>query len=143
MKTAEQLKRDMGAAAVGDMDDTEPMLLRGRSAATGEPCSVEITPQDVHAALQPYINRILDAMRNALRNVPPELAGDIRENGIHLSGGGAQMPGLAQRISDETGVTVHVSAHPMDDVVLGVGGVITDDELRDALAFASSLDEAG
>ena len=143
MKTAEQLKRDMGAASEADEDETEPVLLRGRSAQTGEPCAVEITAADVHQALTPYLTRLLDAMRNALRNVPPELAGDIRESGIQLTGGGAQLKGLAQRLENEVGVTVRVSAHPADDVALGVGGAATDDSLREALAASGALDEIG
>ena len=143
MKTAEQLKRDMGAASEPDEDETEPVLLRGRSAKTGEPCAVEITPVDVHQALVPYVTRILDAMKNALRNVPPELAGDIRENGVYLTGGGALLKGLADRLQSEVGVPVRVSPHPADDVALGVGGAATDDALREALAAAGSLDEIG
>ncbi len=143
MKTAEQLKRDMGAASDPTDDENEPMLLRGRSAKTGEPAAVEITPTDVHRALQPYVTRILDALRNALRNVPPELAGDIKESGIQLSGGGALLKGLPELLKNETGVPIRLSPHPADDAALGIGGAATDDSLRDFLVGAGSADEIG
>ena len=143
MKTAEQLKRDMGAASEPTEDETEPMLLRGRSAKTGEPCSVEITAVDVHKALMPYVTRIVDAMKNALRNVPEELAADIRESGVQLSGGGAMLKGLKDLLREETGVPIRVSPHPADDGALGIGGAATDDSLRDFLINAGSADEIG
>ena len=144
MRTAEQLKRELGTALVEEEDDTQdPVLVKGKEAATGRPTAVETTPQDVRRALDESIGRIVDAMRNALFNIPPELSADVLEKGIHLSGGGALLSGLPERLEKETGVPVLLSPHPQRDCIMGVGAVVSDERLMNRLERAGSVDMTG
>ena len=144
MRTAEQLKREVGTVSeesVGPDDD--PVLLKGKDAVTGNPASIQITGLDVKRALDEPVQRLVDAMRNALYNIPSELAADIRESGIQLTGGGALLDGLDKRLEKETGLPVHVSAHPQDDVVIGLGAAAASDRLLSALIRSSAAEATG
>lgn len=146
MRTAEQLKRELGTALPEDQDEMagdDPVLVKGKEASTGRPTSVETGSQDVRKALEESVVRIIDAIRNALYNIPPELSGDLLENGLQLSGGGALLTGLRQRLEHEVGVPVHVSEHPQRDVVLGLGAAVSDERLMAMLANGGALDLTG
>jgi len=135
MRTAEQLKREIGTVMESDVgEDDDPVLLKGKEAATGRPMSLETTGLDVMRALEDPVRRLVDAMRNALYNIPAELAVDIHENGIQLTGGGALLRGLSQRLEKETGVPVHMSEHPREDAALGLGMAASSERLLAALA---------
>ncbi len=141
MRTAEQLKREIGTVSAEGMDaDEDPVLLKGKEAATGRPMSVTTTGLDVMRALEDSVRQMIDAMRNALYNIPPELSVDIHENGIQLTGGGALLRGLPERLEKETGVAVHVSEHPRDDVALGLGMAASDERLLNALAKSGAAE---
>lgn len=135
MRTAEQLKREIGTVLESHVaDDDDPVLLKGKEAATGRPMSLETTGLDVMRALEDPVRRLVDAMRNALYNIPAELAVDIHEGGIQLTGGGALLKGLPERLEKETGVPVHMSEHPREDVALGLGMAASSEKLLNALA---------
>lgn len=144
MRTAEQLKREIGTVCEDDVTaDDDPVLLKGKEAATGRPMSLETTGLDVMQALQDPVNQLVDAMRNALYNIPAELAVDIHENGIQLTGGGALLHGLPERLEKETGVQVHLSEHPRDDVALGLGLVASSERILNALAKTGAAELTG
>ncbi len=107
----------------------EEVLLKGRDVATGKPTTVKVTTRDIALALREPIRLLVDALRDALSRVPPELAADILDAGICLSGGGALLSGLAELIAEKTGVPVSVGEHPHEDVILGLGMLATDERL--------------
>ena len=141
MRTAEQLKREIGTVNAGDVGiDDDPVLLKGKEAATGRPMSLETTGLDVMAALEDPVRQMVDAMRNALYNIPAELAVDIHKNGILLTGGGALLRGLPERLERETGVPVRMSDHPREDVALGLGMAASSEKLLNALARSGAAE---
>lgn len=143
LRTAEDLKCDL-ADCMLDLNsaaDMEEVLLRGRDAVTGRPNTVKVTARDVTRAIQAPIEAIVDAVRDALSNTPPELAGDIAETGIHLSGGGALLTGLAEQLEKATGLRVHMSEAPQDDVAAGACAIASDNKLIDAFVRSGVLIE--
>ena len=93
-----------------------------------------ITGEEVRRAIEEPLNLIIDAVKTTLDKSPPELAGDVMDRGIVLTGGGALLRGLDQRICEETGMPVHVADNPLDSVVLGTGKCVEDfDTLRQVL----------
>lgn len=141
MRTAEQLKREIGTVNEADVEaDSDPVLLKGKEAATGRPTSLETTGLDVMHALEDPVRQLVDAMRNALYNIPPELAVDIHKNGIQLTGGGALLRGLSERLQKETGVSVQMSEHPREDVALGLGMAASSERLLNALAKSGAAE---
>ena len=144
MRTAEQLKRELGTVSAADAsEDEEPVLLKGKDARTGAPMSLQITSMDIKSALDTSVTRVVDAVRSALQNVPPELSVDISETGIQLTGGGALLEGLDRRLADETGLVVRMSDHPQDDVVMGLGAAASNDKLLGALVKTGAAEASG
>lgn len=129
LRTAEDLKIDIGAAVESRLTEGVEVLLRGRDARTGKPSTVSITPKDVYEALKRPVEDIVESIREAFENTPPELCADILERGIQLSGGGSQLEGLAKRISDVTKLSVRMSETPQDDAAAGAGMIASDDRL--------------
>lgn len=143
LRTAEDLKCDLVDCAL-DLNshvDMEQVLLRGRDAVTGRPNTVKVTARDITRAVQQPIETIVEAVRDALANTPPELAGDIAETGIHLSGGGALLCGLAAQLEKVTGLSVHTSEAPQDDVALGACAIASNNDLIDAFVRSGALIE--
>lgn len=161
-RTAEDIKCDIGSAQLPDYDmedeaqdvaesteddkeekqhEGEKVLLKGRDAKTGLPSTVEVTTRDIAKALREPVQMLVDALRDALMRTPEELAADVLEQGIYLSGGGAQLFGLAEVLSEQTGVPVHVSDHPQDDVLLGIGRLLGDDRMYRACVEVGSVQD--
>ena len=140
LSTAEDLKKDIGTAV--KPENSQSILLRGRNVVTGKPSTESITSLDVYAALNEPILTIVESVCDALYNVPAELTGDILDNGISLTGGGALLDGFADRLKEETQLNVHVSAHPQDDAAIGVGRAASDEKLARSLINAYSAYEA-
>ena len=93
-----------------------------------------ISSAEVRKAIEEPVNLIIDAIKNTLDKCPPELAGDVMDRGIALTGGGALLRGLESRIREETGMPVQVADNPLDSVVLGTGKCVEDFEtLRQVL----------
>ena len=118
-RTAEQIKINIGAAYPTGKDDT--MEIRGRDLITGLPKVLTITSAEVTEAIKEPVTSIIEAIKLTLEKTPPELAADIMESGIMLTGGGALLTGLDQLISLETGMPVNIAEDPLDCVAKGTG----------------------
>ncbi len=131
-RTAEEIKLALGSAYP---TKDEPMAeIRGRDLVSGLPKTVLISAGDVRKAMDEPLSLIIDAVKTTLDKCPPELAGDVMDRGIALTGGGALLRGLDQRIREETGMPVHIADSPLDSVALGTGKCVEDfDTLRQVL----------
>jgi rod shape-determining protein MreB and related proteins len=128
-RSAEQIKIEVGSV-LSELDNPpEDVEVRGRDLMTGTPKEVKVTYTEIAYSLDKSITRIEEAVMKALENTPPELASDIYTNGIHLTGGGALLRGLDQRLSTKTRLTVHVAENPLTAVVRGIGEVIKNLDL--------------
>ncbi|MCT2537954.1 rod shape-determining protein [Aquibacillus koreensis] len=118
-RSAESIKMDIGSAGMLYMKDE--MDIRGRDLLTGLPKTITISAEEVAISLKDTVTAIIDAVKNTLEKSPPELAADIMDRGIVLSGGGALLKGLDQILSDETNMPVFVAEEPLDSVAIGTG----------------------
>lgn len=118
-RTAEQLKLEIGSA--GDPDESESMEIRGRDLLTGLPKTLTVTAQEIADALKDTVNEIIEAVKITLEKTPPELAADIMDRGIVLTGGGALLRNLDKVISEETKMPVIIAENPLDCVAIGTG----------------------
>ncbi|MFO8059170.1 MAG: rod shape-determining protein [Bacillota bacterium] len=123
-RTAEQVKMEIGSAVAGEDEPTYDV--RGRDLVSGLPQTVELTAEEVREALSEPVSNILDAIRVTLERTPPELASDIMDRGIVLTGGGAMLLGFEQLVSNETGMPVYLSEEPLLCVVRGTGKVLDE-----------------
>ena len=131
-RTAEEIKMALGSAFPAE--DEPHAEIRGRDLVSGLPKTVVISAAEVRRAIEEPVNLIVDAVKNTLDKCPPELAGDVMDRGIALTGGGALLRGLESRIREETGMPVQVADNPLDSVVLGTGKCVEDfDTLRQVL----------
>jgi len=131
-RTAEEIKMALGSAFPAV--DEPHAEIRGRDLVSGLPKTVVISSAEVRKAIEEPVNLIVDAVKNTLDKCPPELAGDVMDRGIALTGGGALLRGLESRIREETGMPVQVADNPLDSVVLGTGKCVEDFEtLRQVL----------
>ena len=128
-RTAEDLKIDLGSAMRNPSLIRQKVTLRGRDAASGKPNTVEITAADVHNAIQPPLEALVENIRDAFENIPPELAEDILPQGLYLSGGGALLEGLGDRLGEMLGLHVTIDENPQDDVALGCCMIAASDRL--------------
>lgn len=118
-RSAEQLKLDIGSAIAPRHE--ELMEVRGRDLVTGLPKTLTITSTEIAEALSDTVFSIIDAVKITLEKTPPELAADIMDRGIVLTGGGALLRNLDKLISKETGMPVLVAENPLDCVAIGTG----------------------
>ncbi|MCL2023900.1 MAG: rod shape-determining protein [Oscillospiraceae bacterium] len=130
-RTAEDIKVTLGSAYPYDGEGS--INIKGRNLMDGLPKNVEITSDEIREALSDVVGQILDAIRTTLEKTPPELAADIIDNGITLSGGGALLRGLDKLISIETKIPVHIAENPLDCVVDGIGVCLENDQLNNLL----------
>jgi len=126
-RQAEEIKIKLGSA-VPKGNSSQTMEVKGRDLIDGLPKTIVITDQEVHEALREPVVTIVDTVRVCLEQTPPELAADIVDKGIVLTGGGALLKGLEALLSEETRLPVHVSDEPLYCVVRGAGKVL--DELN-------------
>ncbi|WEG14910.1 rod shape-determining protein [Pullulanibacillus sp. KACC 23026] len=118
-RTAEQLKLEIGAA--GQLDEDETMEIRGRDLLTGLPKTLTVTAKEISEALKDTVDEIFEAVKITLEKTPPELAADIMDRGIVLTGGGALLRNLDKVLSDETKMPVIIAENPLDCVAIGTG----------------------
>jgi rod shape-determining protein MreB and related proteins len=118
-RTAESIKMEIGSA--GDPEGIDNMEIRGRDLLTGLPKTIEITAEEISKALHDTVYAIVDAVKNTLEKTPPELAADIMDRGIVLTGGGALLRNLDKIISEETSMPVLIAENPLDCVAIGTG----------------------
>ncbi|MBQ8614624.1 MAG: rod shape-determining protein MreB, partial [Ruminiclostridium sp.] len=129
-KTAEQVKIQL--ADVFEPDATKTMTIKGRHLVKGLPVSETITQVDVFEAVKELTTDIIDGVKKVFEKTPPELAGDIKQNGIVLTGGGALLGGLAPLISSIVRVPCYVADNPLECVALGTAAAFKlSEELLD------------
>ena len=116
-RTAEQIKIQLGSAF--EYENEGQMEVRGRNLVDGLPKNITITSAEVREALSDVANSIVDAIKGTLEKTPPELASDIIDRGIMLTGGGALLRGLDKLITNDTGIAVTIAENPLDSVVEG------------------------
>ncbi len=133
-RTAEEIKIQMGSA--WPMREELTADIRGRDLVSGLPRTIQLTTEHVREALAEPVSAIVDAVKTTLDKTPPELAADIMEDGIMLTGGGALLGGLDQRLSHETGMPIRVADEPLYSVVIGSGRAL---ENIDAMRGLMSL----
>ena len=138
-RTAEDLKVDLGTALEIPMSEVENVTLRGRDARTGRPATAEINALDIQRAILPPLDNLLESIREAFENTPAELAEDILIHGIHLSGGGALLAGLRERLSAMLNVPVSIGENPQDEVALGACIAASDDKIFQKLSATGCL----
>lgn len=122
--TAERIKIRLGSAV--PLVPEEEMDVKGRDLVSGLPKTVRIDSAGIRDAMQEPVSRIVNAVRRALEMTPPELASDILERGIVLTGGGALIRGLDQLLMEETGLPVRRDEDPLTSVVRGTGRILDD-----------------
>jgi rod shape-determining protein MreB len=123
-RIAELIKWNIGSAFPLPVEKT--VEVRGRNLVTGLPESIEISSVEVREALSQSVQVIVETIKDALDEVPPEIVADLMDNGICLAGGGALLHGLAERLSDELNLRVWVAEDPLTCVVRGTGIVLDD-----------------
>lgn len=134
--TAEEVKLTLGSAFPSA---NEPQAeIRGRDMISGLPRAVTLSSGEIRHALEEPLHAIVDAVRTTLDNTPPELAGDIMDRGIVLTGGGALLHGLDARIRHETGMPVHVATDPLSSVALGAGKCVEEFEALQQVLVAEN-----
>lgn len=121
-RTAEQIKCSVGSAV--PLKEELEIEVKGRDLLTGVPRMIEVTSADIRGALSEAVQEIVNAVLRLLERTPPELAADIYDRGIMLSGGGALLKGLDERIREETKLPVHIAEDPLTAVVRGTGKVL-------------------
>ena len=131
-RTAEEIKMAIGSAYPSpDEPHTE---IRGRDLVSGLPKTIVIGAGEVRHAIEGPVSTVVDIVKTTLDTGPPELAGDIMDRGIALTGGGALLRGLDERLREETGMPIQVADNPLESVVLGTGKCVEDfDALQQVL----------
>lgn len=127
-RTAEEIKISIGSAYPYEGEGA--MDIKGRNLVDGLPKNVEITSEDIREALADPVNQIVETIRSTLEKTPPELASDIMDSGITLTGGGALLRGIDTLISNATGMPVHIAENPLDCVVTGTAICLEKDNLN-------------
>ena len=134
-RTSEAIKIQIGSAH--EYDGEEPMEIKGRNLIDGLPKNIFIEPFEIREALSIPLEEVIDAIKTTLERTPPELAADIIDHGITLTGGGALLRGLDHLITERTGMNAYIAENPLDCVAKGTGMVLDDiDRLREVLCDA-------
>ena len=133
-RTAEEIKIHMGSA--WPLDEELTADIRGRDLISGLPRTIPLTTEQVREALAEPVSAIVDAVKTTLDRTPPELASDIMQQGITITGGGALLAGLDRRLEHETGMPIHIAPDPLYSVVLGSGRALENiDAMRGLMAM--------
>jgi rod shape-determining protein MreB len=136
-RTAEQMKIEIGSAIAPKV--VEEMEIRGRDLVSGLPKTLVVTSTEVAEALQDTVHAIIDAVKVTLENCPPELAADIMDRGIVLTGGGGLLRNLDKLLMSDTGIPVVVAEHALDCVAIGTGKALENIHLFKAHARAPKM----
>ncbi len=125
-RTAEEIKMAIGSA---DKIPEEPSAeIRGRDLVSGLPKTIIVSAEEIRKAIEEPVNAVIDAVKVTLDKCPPELSGDIMDRGIVLTGGGALLRGLDERLRRETGMPVHIADNPLHSVAMGSGKCVEEFE---------------
>ena len=123
-RTAEEIKICLGSAF--PEEELRFMQVKGRDVVAGVPRTVEVNSEEIREALEEPVSTICEAVRISLERTPPELASDIVDRGIMLSGGGALLRGLDSLLHKETGVPIYIAEDPLSGTVMGAGKVLQE-----------------
>ena len=135
-RTAEEIKMAIGSAF--PLPDEPNAEIRGRDLVTGLPKTIIVSSEEIRRAIEEPVNAIVDAVKSTLDRTPPELAADIMDKGIVLTGGGALLKGLDERLKHETGMPVHLTENPLSCVAIGSGKCLEEFEALKPMLIASS-----
>lgn len=135
-RTAELIKIELGSAY--PTTKLQPMEVKGRDIISGIPKTIQVVEEEIREALQESVAIILDTIKAALENTPPELAADIIDKGIVLAGGGALLRGLDALIREQTGVPVILPEDPLTAVVRGCGAMLDKLDLLKKVALSAN-----
>ncbi len=131
-RMAERAKIECGSAFA--LPEEHTFVMRGRNLITGLPEAVELSSIELREALSTSVQIVIDTIKDALEETPPELIADLMESGICMAGGGSQLAGLTERVADEVNMRVWLAEDPMTCVARGAGRVLEDyDNLRRVL----------
>jgi rod shape-determining protein MreB and related proteins len=131
-RTAEEVKMALGSA--WPLEEELTAEIRGRDLVTGLPKTIVVTSDEVRVALEEPVAAIVDSVKSTLDRTPPELAADIMEQGITITGGGALLMGLDRRLAHETGMPINIAKNPLYSVALGSGQSLEEfDALKNVL----------
>ena len=133
-RTAEQVKVEMGSAF--PLDEPLGMEIKGRDLVKGIPKTITVSDAEIRDALAETVNVIIEAVRVALEQTPPELSADIVDRGIVLTGGGSMLKNLDKRLREETGLPVAMAEDPLSSVVFGAGNMLSDFDLLRKISIA-------
>jgi len=131
--TAEKIKKEVGTAIP---TNNNKYAVKGRDIRSGTPKEVNITEEDTSEALNPIIREMVNGMKDALENTPPELSADLVDMGLTLTGGGALLKNIDKRFSKETGLPVHIADDPLACVAIGTAKALEQESI-----FTSMLTE--
>src|SRR5437773_925322 len=134
-RTSEAIKLAVGSAFPSPDDMIAE--IKGRDLVSGLPKTIHITSEEVRKAIEEPVNAIVDAVRDTLDRCPPELAADVMDKGIVLTGGGALLRGLDERLKHETSMPIHVAEEPLHSVAFGSGRCIEEFESLKKVLIAS------
>ncbi len=134
-RTAEQVKIEIGSAY--EVREKLEMEVRGRCLREGRPRVVKVQDSEIREALAEPLRHIVNAVREALDQLPPEIAADVMDRGVVLTGGGALLRGLDERLRRETGLPIMVADDPLTSVVRGAGQMLEDFDLLKRVAAAA------
>ncbi len=123
LATGEAIKKSVGSAM---RMQTENISVKGRDLVSGIPKTIEVSSDEIRQALKDPINAIVEAVKRALEQTPPELSADILDRGIIMTGGGSMLKGIDQLIRERTNVPVNIAEEPLLSVVRGTGKVLED-----------------
>jgi rod shape-determining protein MreB and related proteins len=118
-QTAEEVKLEIGSAA--PLPEELTTEIRGRDIVSGLPNTINISSEEIRAAMEDPLNQIVGAIKETLDRTPPELAGDIMDRGVTLAGGGALLQGMQQRLRDECQMPAQLAESPLTCVAVGSG----------------------
>jgi rod shape-determining protein MreB and related proteins len=131
--SAERTKKQIGCACPPEHGDGETMVIKGRDLMNGVPKEIVISQRQIAEALAEPVTAIIDAVKMALEHTPPELAADIVDKGIVLTGGGAMLHNLDFVLRHATGLPVSIADDPLSCVAMGTGKALEDKRLRNVL----------
>jgi len=124
--TAEKIKKEIGTAIA---TNTNTYPVKGRDLRSGTPKEINITEEDSAEALNDILKQMVNGVKDALENTPPELSADLVDMGLTLTGGGALLKNIDKRFSKETGLPVHIAEDPLTCVAIGTGRALEQEEI--------------
>jgi len=136
--TAEKIKIEIGCA--GSYEESKTMVVNGRDLVKGIPDSIIITQKEIAKSLKNSVEEIVRGVKTCLEKTPPEMAADIIDKGIILSGGGGKLSGLAELLRERTGLPIILDEHPLHSVALGCGEVLKElDAMKGTMIMDSGM----